>query len=131
MNSLTCINQCYRLINAVTIVLLVSYSDGYLKLQSITFCVQNVCNKQVQNESIFQTVFLTSSESLWYIYNKGLYSDYFRLVRVGTAAELPGTCMIRLRHKQREKWLRLQCSSAKRTQLYLLTARASKVTVQL
>ncbi len=87
MNSLTCINQCYRLINAVTIVLLVSYSDGYLKLQSITFCVQNVCNKQVQNESIFQTVFLTSSESLWYIYNKGLYSDYFRLVRVGTAAE--------------------------------------------
>uniref|UniRef100_A0A673M5Z8 Sp4 transcription factor n=1 Tax=Sinocyclocheilus rhinocerous TaxID=307959 RepID=A0A673M5Z8_9TELE len=54
------------------------------------FCVQNfqnLYNKQVHHESIFQTVSLACPESLWYTYNKCLYSDYFRLVRVGTAAE--------------------------------------------
>ncbi len=43
--------------------------------------------KHVHHESIFQTVFLTYSESLQYTFNKCLYSDYFRLVWVGTAAE--------------------------------------------
>ncbi len=63
----------------------------YLKLQSLTFCVQNwqnLYNKQVHHESIFHTVFLAYPESLWYTYNKCLYSDYFRLVRVGTAQYL-------------------------------------------
>ncbi len=62
-----------------------------LKLQSVTFfCVQNVqnlYNKRVHHESIFQTVFLACPESLRYTFNKCLYSDYFGLVRVGTAAE--------------------------------------------
>ncbi len=57
-----------------------------LKLQSVTFCVQNLY-KRVHHESIFQTVFLACPESLLYTFNKCLYSDYFRLVRVGTAAE--------------------------------------------
>ncbi len=63
---------------------------GVLKLQSVTFCVQNLqnlYNKRVHHESIFQTVFLACSESLLYTFNKCLYSDYFRLVRVGTTAE--------------------------------------------
>ncbi len=62
-----------------------------LKLQSVTFFVflnlQNLNNKRVHHESIFQTVFLACPESLRYTYNKWLYSYYFRLVRVGTAAE--------------------------------------------
>jgi len=53
-----------------------------IKLQSVTFFVlQNVFNWQVQ--SIFQIVFLACPESLRYTYNKSLYSDYFRLIRVG------------------------------------------------
>ncbi len=57
-----------------------------VQLQSVTFCVQNVYYKRVHNESIFQTVF-------WLVlnhygtHNKCLYSDYFRLFRVGAAAE--------------------------------------------
>ncbi len=62
-----------------------------LKLQSATLCVlnlQSLYNKQVvHHESIFQTVFLACPESLRNTYNECLYSDYFRLVRVGTAAE--------------------------------------------
>ncbi len=56
------------------------------------FFVQNLLhlyNKRVHHESIFQTVFLACPESLRYTYNKCLYSDYFRLVWVGTAAEYP------------------------------------------
>ncbi len=60
---------------------------GTLKLQFVTFCVQNVYNKRVHHESIFQTVFWACPGSLRYTYKKCLYSDYFRLVRVGTAAE--------------------------------------------
>ncbi len=48
------------------------------------------------------TVVLACLESLRYTYNKGLYSDCFRLFQVGTAAEYPGTCVICQRHKQRE-----------------------------
>ncbi len=47
----------------------------------------NIIYKRVHHESIFQTVFLAYAESVWHSYNKCLYSDYFRLVRVGTAAE--------------------------------------------
>ncbi len=57
-----------------------------LKLQSVTFFVQNLY-KWVHHESIFQTEYLVCLESLPYTYNKCLYSDYFRLVRVGAAAE--------------------------------------------
>ncbi len=55
------------------------YVPHILKLQSVTFFVQNLQNlyyKQVHHESIFQTVFLACPESLRYTYNKCLYSDY-------------------------------------------------------
>ncbi len=78
----------------------------FLMLQSVTFLCSkftNVYNKQEHHESIFQTGFLACPESLRYTYNKCLYWDYFRLVRVGTAAEEPpGTCVIHHTHKQRE-----------------------------
>ncbi len=60
----------------------------------------------ISEYTIFQTMFLAFPESLRYTYNKCLYSDYFRLVRVGTAAEYfreNFTCVIHHRQTDMEK----------------------------
>ncbi len=40
------------------------------KLYSLTFCEQNVYNKRVHHEYIFQTMFLACPKSLLYTFNK-------------------------------------------------------------